>query len=276
MNKIKTIISGSDGTLVNTLYMIRHGQYEAAVEYMVERGISRQDIPPYQEYEKFINKAVGGSTRETFEKTVQSLFGERHAEHVNAIDFDELDRRLGPIQDRLAPLYVHPFYGLNEMLDWMGKEGLSLGVVTSGSQHQSVRNAGIALATLGYTELFKNTRFGDAEKLGALAERIKAVYGIPQVTLITCDDVLNTKPDPEGAVKALAQLGVQPEEAIFVGDLDVDISAGTKAGIATVGVAHGFGTAADLQAAGADHIVNNLAELMALVTAHNSGKKSIQ
>lgn len=275
MNKIKAIISGADGTLVDTLYLIRHGQYEAAVEYMVERGIARHDIPGYEDYESFINKAVGGSTRDTFEKTLQLLFGERQDEHLKAIDFDQLDRRLEPIQDRLAPLYIHPFHGLTEMLTWMGKEKLSLGIFTSASRYQIVRNLGTALPALGYAELFSNVRVSEDEKLTALTARAKAVYGFPKFSIVTCDDVKDTKPNPEGLLKVLKDLGVKPDEAIMVGDLDVDIIAGVKAGVAPVGVAHGFGTPADLQAAGAVRVVDSLNELVAAVEAHNSGERKL-
>jgi|SRR5688572_23761526 phosphoglycolate phosphatase-like HAD superfamily hydrolase len=275
MSKIKAIISGADGTLINNLYLIRHGQYEAAVEYMVERGIGRNDIPGYEDYESFINKSVGGSTRDTFEKTLRLLFGERHAEHLKAIDFDELDRRLEPIQDRLAPLYTHPFHGLTEMLTWMGKEHLALGIFTSASRYQIVRNLGVALPALGYGNLSANVRASEDEKTQALTERTKAVYGISKFSIVTSDDVKKTKPDPEGLVKALKELGVKPDEAIMVGDLDADIIAGVKAGVASVGIAHGFGTPADLQAAGAVRVVDDLNELVAAVEAHNSGERKL-
>lgn len=274
MKKIRAIISGADGTLVNTLYLIRHGQYEAAVEYMVERGIPRSEIPAYEMYESFINKAVGGSTRDTFEKTLHLLFGERYAKHLEVIDFDELDRRLRPIQDHLAPLYVHPFYGLHEMLGWMGREGIALGIFTSGSQYHVVRNFGMALPALGYTGLYSNPRVGDSEKIRAFIARAKAIYGLKGLSIVTCDDA-KTKPDPEGVVKALEELDVQPDEAIVIGDLDVDMEAGIGAGVVSIGLAHGFGTPADLKAAGASRVVNDLNELMAAVDAHNKGETPI-
>jgi phosphoglycolate phosphatase-like HAD superfamily hydrolase len=36
MRKIKAIIADSDGTLVDTRYLIRHGQYEASVDHLAE------------------------------------------------------------------------------------------------------------------------------------------------------------------------------------------------------------------------------------------------
>ncbi|MFS0690909.1 HAD family hydrolase [Sporosarcina sp. 179-K 8C2 HS] len=54
--------------------------------------------------------------------------------------------------------------------------------------------------------------------------------------IITGDDVVQPKPHPEGLLKALSQLHVEPHEAMYVGDSDADIQAGMGAGIYTVGV----------------------------------------
>jgi phosphoglycolate phosphatase len=48
------------------------------------------------------------------------------------------------------------------------------------------------------------------------------------------------KPDPEGALRLLEELGVRPEEAAIVGDSHVDIETGRNAGLLTVGVNYGF------------------------------------
>jgi phosphoglycolate phosphatase len=50
----------------------------------------------------------------------------------------------------------------------------------------------------------------------------------------------NKKPDPEGARKLLAEYGVQPEQAVIVGDSHVDILTGQNAGMHTIGVTYGF------------------------------------
>ncbi len=48
------------------------------------------------------------------------------------------------------------------------------------------------------------------------------------------------KPDPEGALKLLAESGVQPEQAAIVGDSHVDVETGRNAGLWTIGVTYGF------------------------------------
>jgi pyrophosphatase PpaX len=54
--------------------------------------------------------------------------------------------------------------------------------------------------------------------------------------IITGDDVTMPKPHPEGIMKALELLGVQNNEAIFIGDSDADILAGLQAEVQTFGV----------------------------------------
>lgn len=264
MQKIKGIISGSDGTLVDSLYLIRRGQYEAAIEYMVDRGIARHDLPTYEEFEQVVNQSVGGRSRETMERALRLLFAE-HKKQLEQVNFDDLERRLGPIQDRLAPLCVHPFFDLAGFLRWAGEQNLGLGIFTSSSRHQFIRNWGNALPALGYTQLFSLVGISEEEKINAFTGRVVSSYGLEKFFIVTSDDVKATKPDPEGIKKVLKQLGLQPEEVVMVGDLPADITAGKKAGVLTIGVSHGFSTSEELEAAGADKVVGSLAELKAFI-----------
>ena len=52
--------------------------------------------------------------------------------------------------------------------------------------------------------------------------------------IVTGDDVTEYKPHPEATFLALAKLGAQPEEALFVGDTDKDILSGKNSGVDTV------------------------------------------
>lgn len=58
--------------------------------------------------------------------------------------------------------------------------------------------------------------------------------------LLTSEDVLKQKPDPEGIEKALRFLSVSKESAVMIGDTDVDIKAGKNAKVKTIGAAYGF------------------------------------
>lgn len=54
------------------------------------------------------------------------------------------------------------------------------------------------------------------------------------------------KPDPLGAELMAGQLGVEPEECIFLGDMPVDMQTATAAGMFPVGALWGFRTSPEL------------------------------
>ena len=62
-------------------------------------------------------------------------------------------------------------------------------------------------------------------------------FGLPHDLLLTRDDVMRTKPNPEHLWDALKFLGVSPADAAMAGDHWMDIQAGQKAGCAaTLGI----------------------------------------
>jgi HAD superfamily hydrolase (TIGR01509 family) len=82
--------------------------------------------------------------------------------------------------------------------------------------------------------------------------------------VVSANDVEHHKPHPEPVQKILAALGVAPREAVVVGDASYDILMGRAAGCRTVGVTYGNQSAADLRAAGADHLIDDFADLLTL------------
>jgi pyrophosphatase PpaX len=82
--------------------------------------------------------------------------------------------------------------------------------------------------------------------------------------LVAFEDVVNPKPDPEGIRKALTYFEVKPEEAIMIGDSDVDVLAGQNAGVTSVGVTYGFHgkVIAELNP---DYVIDDIKEVMNIV-----------
>ena len=75
---------------------------------------------------------------------------------------------------------------------------------------------------------------------------------------------LPIKPDPTVPLMIARTLGVAPEDAVFIGDSDVDIETGKNAGMLSVGCAWGYRGRAVLEEAGADHVLEHPSELLAL------------
>lgn len=91
-------------------------------------------------------------------------------------------------------------------------------------------------------------------------------------TVVTVDDVLKPKPDPEGIRKALAELGAEPGQAIMVGDSHYDIEAAHGAGVLSVGVAWSLKGEAYLRQFRPDYIIQRMEELLEVVDRTNAQK----
>lgn len=76
------------------------------------------------------------------------------------------------------------------------------------------------------------------------------------------EDVTNHKPHPEGLHKALALLGVAPEDAVYVGDHAADAQAAATAGIPFIGAVTGSIAAAQWRERGCRSVERDLGELM--------------
>lgn len=77
---------------------------------------------------------------------------------------------------------------------------------------------------------------------------------------------LKGEPKAHTLARALEDLapGADPATAVMIGDREHDVTAGIACGTATVGVTWGAGDRAELEAAGADHIVTTPAALAGL------------
>ena len=127
--------------------------------------------------------------------------------------------------------------GLGDMLAAIQKDGWRIGLVTGNNQsvHELLRH-----------------------------HNIEKYFG----SIVHSGRVVQQKPHPESLLLALTELEVAPKEAVMVGDMRHDIEIGKNADVAlTVGVTHGFGTRKDLEAAGADHVVQSLSELLTYLQA---------
>jgi pyrophosphatase PpaX len=106
----------------------------------------------------------------------------------------------------ILPLFERPeaprrFPGITDLLNRLDREGLLLAVVSSRR-----------LAAL---------------RRGLDATGLRSHFPV----VIGLEDVTTPKPSPEGLLLALRRLGVAPSQAAFVGDSDLDVEAGRRAGV---------------------------------------------
>jgi len=106
----------------------------------------------------------------------------------------------------VLPLFQRPtaprlFPGITSLLDAMQGAGLAMAVVSS-------------------------------RRLAALRQGLEAtglLHHFPVV--VGLEDVAQPKPSPEGLLLALRRLGAEPPRAVFVGDNELDVEAGHRAGV---------------------------------------------
>ena len=92
-----------------------------------------------------------------------------------------------------------------------------------------------------------------------LARRFAAIHG-PEL-----DGTNDHKSDLIAHI--VAKEGVRPEAAIMIGDREFDVTAAARNGIRTIGVTWGYGSRAELRAAGAAVLCDRPADLVSTVLA---------
>ncbi len=95
------------------------------------------------------------------------------------------------------------------------------------------------------------------EGLG-IAEHFEAVIG--------GDSFPSHKPDPEPILHLLKRFQTAPERALIVGDSPHDIEAGRRSGIRTCAVTYGFHPVSQLEACGADWMIDAIEDLPPLLS----------
>lgn len=100
------------------------------------------------------------------------------------------------------------------------------------------------------------------------AVQILEHFGLAQYFDIIRGSLLNGQREKKSDViqSILDELGCGNDDIIMVGDRRFDIEGAHACGIGCIGVLYGYGSREELEAAGADAIVSNVASLTALLT----------
>jgi phosphoglycolate phosphatase len=83
------------------------------------------------------------------------------------------------------------------------------------------------------------------------------------------------KPDPTAALQIAADLHVEPQRFIYLGDTDTDMKTAVAAGMFAAGAIWGFRTAEELSATGARTLLETPAEIVPLLDGRLRGIRSL-
>ncbi len=84
-------------------------------------------------------------------------------------------------------------------------------------------------------------------------------------TAVGESETVRRKPDPDAVLEAVAQMGLQTADCVYVGDTEVDLATARNAGMDCIAVSWGFRSKEQLLAAGAVRIADTAEELEALI-----------
>jgi phosphoglycolate phosphatase len=86
-------------------------------------------------------------------------------------------------------------------------------------------------------------------------------------TTVQTSDHHPSKPHPSMILAALSETGIQPQDSVMIGDTGFDMAMARAAGVRRIGVTWGYHDAARLRESGAEHLVADYTQLMALLAS---------
>ena len=148
-------------------------------------------------------------------------------------DFERLFGEFREYYSAHCRIKTRPYDGISETLDALREKGIKMAVVSN-----KIDSAVKELAAEFYPQL--------DYALGEIA-------GVPR------------KPEPDMVLAALSALGVKKEEAVFIGDSEVDVETAKNAGLPCISVLWGFRKKEELLPHGAEVFVNKPCEIIKLI-----------
>lgn len=175
------------------------------------------------------------------------------------LDFAKIKRELGapsdvPILEFLATLPEEARRIARDKVDAWEREGAEASTLNPGVRELI---AWLAARHIPTAILTRNTRES--------VDTVLAKHGLAFDCIITADDALAPKPSPEPVRHIAATLGVEPRDALMVGDFRFDVESGRAAGAMTVFLRTSYTGADPAASAGADVVLNSIAELHELM-----------
>ncbi len=186
---------------------------------------------------------------------------------------DALDRHgLEPVPHDHAHVYIGPplYDTITDLLVERGQDPtLMTSLLAAYREVYATRSLTETVVYPGVAELLHTMRI----RMGVVTSKPKptAVPILESLGLAALFELIEgpalTSPEPKSVTlaRALAAVDLPPDRTVMIGDRRHDIEAGRHHGTHTVGVTWGFGTPEELQAAGADRLVDSPAALAALL-----------
>jgi phosphoglycolate phosphatase len=224
---IRAVIFDLDGTLLDSLADIA----ESVNTVLAEHGLATHPLPAYRSFVgdgmTMLIRRVGDGMTMLIRRVVPDRL--RDDDSTVAAFVKRLKEVYGGRSDRLTK----PYDGIAGLLDALEGQGIAMAVLSNKPHELTV---GLVGRLLG-------------------AWKFSPVYGerppVPR------------KPDPSAALAIASELGLAPQDILYVGDTPTDIATARAAGMPALAAAWGFRSEAELRAAGATRIAHHPSDVLA-------------
>ena len=115
----------------------------------------------------------------------------------------------------------------------------------------ALRDRGVKLAVVTNKEGRYTTTVLNAHQITSLLDRV-----------VSGDTLSTKKPDPAGIQSCLAQFGVLPNRALFVGDSSIDVATARNAGVAVWALPYGYNMGQPIEACEPDRVIADCSVLL--------------
>ena len=187
----------------------------------------------------------------------------------------ELMRRYGVHEEKIEEKYLLEI--IDEVVQILNQKQSSFAEEFYQEAHQTLHKIELEAAEKGrllpaVENVLKSLR-GKGLKIGIVTrnceEAVRKVF--PNIeafcdVFLSRDSIRRVKPHPEHLTSVLKALQVSGEETVMVGDHPIDIQAGKRVGMKTVGVLTGRTKREEFEKAGADYILLDASEVSRLIT----------
>ena len=162
---------------------------------------------------------------------------------VYEVSKEEAEQLVTDFRERYVPIGVYessPFPGIRELLEALRAAGKKVAVATSKPQPL----AELLLERAGLRELFD--------------------------VVVGSGGGVNNDAKWQIVTRAMELCGAKPENCVLVGDTKYDVEGARKCGIPCIGVRWGYAVEGELEAAGAEMVVETVKEVKAMIKAGDS------
>lgn len=231
MKMKKAIIWDLDGTLMDTIEDLKN-----AVNYALRcNGMEERSLDEVRQF-------VGNGVRRLMELSVPESLdrGKKNPQLFEKVFDDFKSYYVQHCQDNTG-LYE----GIAETLKILKEKGFKMAVVSNKLQQGVTELVNSEIHTVGKNDKVRLCEYMDV----SIGER-------PEIA---------RKPAPDMVLKAIEELGINKEDAVYIGDSEVDVATARNSGLPCISVLWGFRDIEVLKEHGADTFVKHPIEIVSLL-----------